>query len=206
MNFSQIALLFLASALWHPQVAPGGGASGENGKTIITFDEIDTKHDMVVADRYLRRFGVTVTDITPGTQVYIVNDKNVYQGRTLRASSGHNVLTQGSSTEPVSFKLTLAEPAKMVQFTRPKLIAGVNGISFPEWSAQAFDGSGKIIGDSVGEPLGRGPTYYHDIPAKTFVFTGPGIKSVSFSSKNHHFAAFSAVVIDDLTLQREDGR
>jgi hypothetical protein len=202
-QISQIVVLSLVCLWCHLWVTSPTVSSGQPCKTVITFDEIDAEHDIVVADNYLKNCGITVNDVTPGTRVYIINDQNLYQGRTVKASSGHNVLTQGNSPEPVSFTLKLPQPMQTVQFTRPKLIAGLNGITFPEWNAEALDGNGRIVGKPVGEPLGQGPEYFKDIPAKTFTLTGPGIQAVRFNSKNHHFAAFSAVIIDDLTLEPE---
>jgi hypothetical protein len=171
---------------------------------IINFDDVDAEHDDVAAEKYLlRKCGIKVSDLTPGTQLVIVSDQRVYDGRSLRASSGHNMLTQGNSGDPISFTLNFPEPVRIVRFTRPKLLAGETGITFPEWSAQALDANGQSIGPPVGEPLGSGPVYYHDVPPKTFALKGPAIQAVRFQSNNRHFAAFSAVIIDDLTLEKE---
>lgn len=172
---------------------------------VINFDEVDAEHDDVAAKNYLlQKCGITITDVTEATQVVIASDRHMYDGRAVRASSGHNVLTQGYSNDPVSFTLHLPAPVQTVQFTRPKLLAGETGITFPEWTAQALDVNGKNLGEPVGEPLGFGPIYYHDVPAKTFTLKAPGIYAVRFWSNNHHFAAFGAVLIDDLTLDKGD--
>lgn len=177
-------------------------ASNQNGKTIITFDEIDAERNRVAADKYLLdKFHISISDVTPGTQVFIVSANKIYGGRSLQSSSGNNMLTQGDSLDPVSFTLNLPKPVQVVSFTRPKLIAGVNGITFPEWTAQALDAKHNPLGEPVGEPLGAGEKYFHDVPAETFTLRGPNIKAVRFWSNNHHFAAFSAVHIDDLTLE-----
>jgi hypothetical protein len=50
---------------------------------------------------------------------------------------------------------------------------------------------------TVGEGL---ISSFSNVPAQTFTLQGPGITSVRFDSNNFHFAAFSAVLIDDLIL------
>jgi hypothetical protein len=206
MQWQRIVLVTMACALGQvclelAQATPGG--ERKTGKTVITFDEINAEADIVAAAAYLRRFKITISDVTPGTQVFIVSANKLYGGRVLQPSSANNVLTQGNSIDPVEFTLNLPEPMLSVSFIRPKLLAGGNGITFPEWRAEALDGQHKPLGEAVGEPLGMGEIYFHDVPAKTFTLKGPGIKAVRFWSNNHNFAAFSAVILDDLTLETE---
>jgi hypothetical protein len=165
----------------------------------IDFDAVDATHGRVVAIGYLARFGVTLEDVTPGTLVVIDNARNFYEGRALAASSPPNVLTQINSNDPVEFTLRFDKPARSVEFTRPALLAGPTGITFPEWKAEALDADGNVL-DQAGEPLGSGTAYYSNVPAKKFSLQGQGISALRFSSNNMHFAAFSAVVIDDLVL------
>ena len=167
--------------------------------TTLDFDAVDASHGRVVAIGYLAKFGLTLADVTPGTLVVIDNAKNFYEGRALAASSQPNVLTQINSNDPVSYTLKLAKPAKLVKFTRPALLAGPTGITFPEWRAEAYNEKGELLSD-VGEPLGSGAAYYSNVPARTFTLKGPDIRAVKFRSNNWHFAAFSALVIDDLVL------
>lgn len=179
------------------------GAVSYGQQTVINFDAVDASHGRLVANRYLAKFGISISEVSPGTSVVIVDAKTTY-ARELVASSPNNVLTQIPSDDPVSFTLNLPAPMQAVCFTRPGLLAGATGITFPEWQAQALDKGGKVL-DQAGEPLGAGPKYYSDVPAKTFTLKGPGIKAVRFNSNNRHFAAFSAVVIDDLTLEPARG-
>src|SRR5206468_2269636 len=81
-------------------------------------------------------------------------------------------------------------------FTRPKLLTGPSGITFPQWSAHALDGAGNEIA-VVGENL---ISSFSDVPAQTFHLAGTGIRQLRIDSNNFHFAAFSALLLDDLTL------
>lgn len=169
------------------------------GEILLDFDTINATHGRVLANGYLANFHITIKDVTPGTMVVIDNANNFYKGRALVAPSVSNVLTQINSNDPVSFTLNLPAKAKIVKFTRPALLAGETGITFPEWHAQALDENGNVLAE-VGEPLGSGVKYYSDVPAQTFILQAAGIKALRFSSRNMHFAAFSAVVIDDLVI------
>lgn len=148
------------------------------------------------ADTYLRDRGVTIERITGGTALYILSDQAIYEGAACKASSGENLLTQNGSNDPVSFTLKFDRPCTSVSFTRPKLLTGPNGITHPEWDARAYDREGHEV-DAVSEELIRS---FIDVPAARFTLKGGAIASVTFSSMNRHFAAFSAVLVDDLTL------
>ena len=150
----------------------------------------------LVANSYLASYGVTLSDVTPATQLAILDLRKLYEGQAIRAASGTNALGHIGSNDPISFTLNFKTPLQKVTFSRPVLIAGPTGITFPEWKATALDSTGRSLGD-VGEPGGG---YYSDSPARTFILKGPGIKGIRFNSNNHHFAAFHAAIIDDLTL------
>jgi len=150
----------------------------------------------LVANGYLAAADITLSDVTTGTQVVIFDLRRFYEGQAIKAASGNNGLTQVPSNDPVSFTLNFKTPLQSVLFTRPLLLAGPTGVTFPEWKATALDAKGQEL-DTAGEGSSG---YYSDAPAKTFTLKGPGIKAVRFDSNNHHFAAFNAAVLDDLTL------
>jgi len=153
----------------------------------------------ILAKEYLEAFGITLTNVTDKTRVVVEDLRRTYEGGAIRAASGSNALAHVGSNDPVSFTMNFKTHLQMVQFTRPQLMAGETGITFPEWEATALDANGRQL-DSVGEPLGSGPAYYSNVPAKTFSLKGAGIRSVRFNSNNHQFAAFNAIIIDDLVL------
>jgi hypothetical protein len=150
----------------------------------------------LVANSYLAGFDMTVSDVTRGTQVAILDLRKQYEGQAIKASSGNNALGQIGSNDPVSFTINFKSPLQAIEFTRPPLIAGPTGITFPGWRASALDTQGRVL-DEAGE---RGGGYYSDTPAKVFMLKGPGIQALRFDSNNGHFAAFSSAIIDDLTL------
>ncbi len=188
--------------------SPRRPATKSGNEIVVNFDSIEATHAPLIAYDYLAQYGITVTDMTPGTRVVIDNAIDEYGGRSLTPSSLPNVLTQKGSNDPVSFILSFQTTFQSVRFTRVALIAGETGVTFPAWQAVALDSNGTVLG-KVGEPLGSGEEYYSDVPAKTFTLTGPGIKAVRFNSQNgfydsgghyRYFAGFSAIVLDDLIL------
>lgn len=179
-------------------VAIGSGSSrAQDGSALVNFDEVDVTHGRLVAAPYLAKRGVAVVDVTANTLVVIAAAADFYDRRALVPASGANVLTQIGSNKPVSFTLRLPEAASEVRFTRPALLAGPTGVTFPEWRASALDAQGRVLAQA-GEPLGMGEAYYTNVPAKTFTLKGAQITAVRFDSKNYEFAGFSAIVIDDL--------
>lgn len=162
----------------------------------LNFDSVDASSGDVNASSYLAGFGISLTGVTPGTTVVILDNANVYGGTAAVPSSVPNYLTQVGSNDPVTFTLNFATPLNSFEFTRPKLLAGPNGITHPEWSAHAFNSGGVEVA-TVGESL---IASFSDVPAKTFTMTKPNIASVRIDSNNRHFAAFSAVLIDDMKL------
>lgn len=166
---------------------------------VIDFDAIDATGGAADAAAYLAGFGISVHDVTAGSTVQIVDDANMYGGDAMNPASPPNFLTQGGSNDPVSFTLTFPWPLVFVGFTRCALVAGPSGIVHPQWSAQALDAAGNVI-DSVGEGQ---IASYSDVPAQAFTLDGPGITAVRIDSDNQHWAAFSAVLLDDLVLGAE---
>lgn len=169
----------------------------------LDFDAVDATAGRVPAASYLASFGISVTDVTPGTTVVIDNIDLEYGGNASRASSSPNGITQIGSNDPVSFTLRFCAPMDSVSFTRAKLIvATASGVTHPEWSAHAFDANGTEVA-TVGEPLLGS---YADVPAASFTLNGPGIVAVRFDSNNYHFAAFNAALLDDLVFNTSVAR
>jgi hypothetical protein len=170
----------------------------------LDFDTVDSSFGRLVASSYLNKFGITLKNVTEGTVVVIVDTRKEYEGHATVASSKPNALTQiptNAPIIPVSFTMEFTTSVRSVGLTRPALLAGPTGVTYPEWSALALDSDGHQL-DEVGEPLGGGADYYTNVPARRFILKGSSIKSVRFYSNNYHFAAFNAVLIDDLTLSQ----
>ena len=101
----------------------------------------------------------------------------------------------------------LAQPARSASFTRPALYPATNsGITHPAWSVHALDADGNEL-SSQSEALTRS---FVDVPAVQYVLRSPGfapIAALRFESdprlNGKPFAAFSAIMIERLTLVRE---
>ncbi len=167
----------------------------------INFDGVNANAAPVDATAYLAGYGITLGGITPGTTLDVLSDRYIYGGRATVAPSPPNVLMQAGSNLPVSFTLDFPTPLDSFGFTRPELLAVTqSGITFPQWSAHAFNSQGQEVftnTNPVGEPLFGS---FSNVPARTFTIPGPGITSVRFDSNNFNFAAFSAVLLDDFLL------
>lgn len=107
------------------------------------------------------------------------------------------MLSQFGSNDPVSFTLNFSTPLETFSLTRARLIAGPSGIVHPGWKAVALSADGQEL-DSVSEAL---TASFSDVPAATHPLKGAGIRAVRIDSDNQHFAAFNAVLLDDLVLK-----
>jgi hypothetical protein len=177
-------------------IAASANATSIDTTGTINFDTLSStaSHEDVID--YLADFGVTVSGMTGGTSLAILDDRLVYGGGVIAASSPHMCLAQNGSGA-ISYTLNSEVPLASLSFTRITEMTGpYEGTSYPEWNAQVFAGTTLI--DSVGEPshaVWSGETN----PARTYTFTGPGITSVRISSDGYGYTAFSSVMIDDLT-------
>lgn len=166
--------------------------------TIIDFDSVNATGGSVNASTYLSTFGVTLSGVTSGTNVVILNDINIYGGVPVVPASAPNVMTQLGSNAPVTFTLNFSSSLDSFMFTRPQLMPGPSGVTFPAWQAYAFAG-GTQIGSVAAGAFGS----YSIVPAATYTFNGPGITSVRFDSQNSG-TGFSAVLLDNLVLTTRD--
>lgn len=195
-----ILLLILFTFL---ALASSGAVSPQMRTVTIDFDKTADGKELdvsltgrLVANGYLAAFDITLSDVTPGTQVVVHDLRNFYGGQAIKAVSGNNGLAQIGSNDAVSFTMNFKTPLQSVKFMRPSLLAGPTGITFPSWKATALDAKGRTLATAEEPQAG----YYDDTAAKQFVLMGPGIKAVRFDSNSHHFTAFSSAVLDDLTL------
>ena len=146
--------------------------------TTINFDSVNaTAGTCVSADSYLSGFGVTVSGVSPGSSVGIIDTNVSYGGQATTAPSLPNVLTQCNSNQPVSYTLNFSAPLASFSFTRPALIAGPSGITFPQWSATAFNASGQQVASTGTVSM---ISSYSNLPAASFTLNEAGITSVRF--------------------------
>jgi PKD repeat protein len=149
---------------------------------------------------YLARYGITITDVSPGTTVRIWDDRDFYGSATrtghpaleTASYSHHNVFAHTGRNDPVTYTMRFSRAVGEVSFVRP---ASRSGAVFPKWSATAYNGGTSLgsVGQS-GFSVNAEPTVYRlDFPAITHIV---------FDSNNGHFAAYNAVVIDHLQFSR----
>jgi hypothetical protein len=167
--------------------------------TTVNFDAVNAVAGPVagsVRDNYLAGYGITLSDITPGTDVYIYDQGN---SGWLNTSSPPNILRQlGLQQVPMSFRMNFASPLEELGFTRVGLDGDAyeGGISFPEWTVSVYNLSGVLL-DSAHEYMW---STWVDVPPATFTLYGPDIAYAVVASDNHQFAGFVAVVLDDIVI------
>ena len=174
---------------------PQGPQGLAAGTVMLNFDSISAGANCTDATTYLAQFGITLSGITPGSTVGIVNSAATYNGQATQAASMPNVLTQcGSAGQALSYTMNFPVALDHLTFTRPLLLTGPSGITHPQWSAHALDAIGHELA-TVGEAL---ISSFSDVPAQIFTLNGPGIRAIRFDSNAFNFAAFAAVLIDDV--------
>ena len=186
----------------------GGGITGTSavvyitvnipGTTLIDFDSLNTSSGAVggtLLSNYLAAYGVTLANVTDGTEMEAVNTNSVTGDVQVIVPSAPNFFTQAGSDLPVSFTLKFATPLQSFGFTRVGLSSSSSQVSHPQWTATALSSNGTAL-SSVMEAL----TLANNLPEKSFVLTGNGIAAVRFDSDSEQTAAFSAVLLDNLVL------
>jgi hypothetical protein len=196
---------------------PSSTPASSANEVVVEFPEVDTSTTpghTVAALPYLHRLGISVTDLQPATsEIVLINNRGLYQGAAVAPTTSQNLITQvNTGNVPASFTLKFAEPARSVSFTRPALYpATESGITHPAWSVHALDAEGGEL-SSQSEGLTRcwPPAGCKEVPAVVYALRAPGfelIAALRFESDprldGKPFAAFSAIMIERLTLVRE---
>jgi hypothetical protein len=151
--------------------------------------------DKPLAD-YLAGFGIKLA--TSSARFAAFDERNIYEGKAVKASSGRSVLMQQGGN-PVSYTLEFTTPLKSISFERVALIAGPSGITHPTWKAVAQDAAGQVVA-TAGEDV---ISSYANVAAKTFTLTGGSIRKLVVTGDHRGFAAFSSLVLDNLVLMTE---
>lgn len=183
-------------------VVSAAGAQAQ--ATTLNFGDgsINARPAGVSASSYLASFGISVSSLTAGTSVNIMDDRDYYDSTpgnpndhlALQTTSEHNVLAHmGSNSPGVTFALDFPTLISGLSFVRPGLIAGPSGITFPSWSATLYSGA-TAIGSTGQGAFGS----FSNVAPATFSITGTGNRLL-FTSSNSG-TAFNAIVLDDLTF------
>ena len=168
----------------------------------------------VIAEPELRKgatgIAITVEDRRPaGSRVVFVNNKGVYEGRSIEPTVSDNFLTQiDTGNVPAEFTLTFSRPLKSFTFLLPKVFpASSSGITFPAWQATALSARGEVLATTSQGLLRHLPQMGDNVPSRTYKLTAPafdGIAAVRFASdpnlNGKPFAAFSTLLIEQITL------
>jgi hypothetical protein len=172
-------------------------AQGTSAMVTVDFDTLSYGASGAVLDNYLAGFGITITNQTAGTTLYVEDDRYTYGGGIIVASSGHCCLTQGGNNWGEIYTLNFQSPLSYLSFTRITENPGPYGTAYPEWNAKVFAGSTQIA--QVGEGS-HSVMPGHVNAAQTYVFNQPGITNIQIYSNCYNHAAFSGVVIDDIVI------
>lgn len=167
----------------------------------INFDSLSNGTTGTTLNNYLAGYGITVSGLTSGTYLEAADDRLVYEGGYVEASSPHIYLTQGGISSAISYTLNFQTPLSSLAFTRITVKGGPNsgnGTIYPEWSFQVFEGSSQIASGGQGYYSLWNPNID---AAQTYSFTGQGITSVRFSGNGYGEAAFCSALIDDIVTQ-----
>jgi hypothetical protein len=98
----------------------------EPDSTLVDFDTLNTSQapvETTAVEKYLAAFGVTVTNLSPGTELTVDRQQHIAGGMAVLAASPPNLLTQTGSNGPVRFTLRFAPLLSQFGFTRPELLA-----------------------------------------------------------------------------------
>ena len=180
-------------------------------EVVVDFPSVDTASApgyTVAAAPYLHGVGISIAEMKPqASQIVLINNRALYQGQAVIPTTSQNILTQvNTNNGPASFTLTFSQPLASVRFVRPTLYPVTkSGITHPAWSAHALDTVGREL-SSQSEDLTRS---FVVVPARAYTLTAPGfdgISAIRFDSdprlNGKPFAAFSAVLIERLTMTR----
>lgn len=164
----------------------------------IDFDALDTSGTSSVGgaalDSYLAGFGVTLTNVTPGTSVFVGDVDN---DASASASSNPNFLTQWwGGINGVSYQLDFDNVLDSLSFTRVGL-APTASVLAPEWNVTVFDAFNNSLG-SVGEP--KRSVFSFESPV-TYSFNTPGITHMVVFSNVGGNAGMGGMPIDDIVME-----
>lgn len=174
----------------------GAGAVTAHADTItLNFDSVAAAGLATGVDStaYFGAFGITLSSVTAGTKVAILDNNQVYGGAALTLTSSPNLLMQIGSNSAVSFNLNFSQPLISFGFTIPDDAAPS---SFPWWEISAYNGATLLSSAS------QGVTCCHAGPL-SYTLNGPNITRVVVKSQNFN-TAFSGIPLDNLVLTRPD--
>jgi len=178
--FVLVTVLTLAGA-WTP--------TGRAAATTLDFGDstINVQSAPIDSTAYFAANGIALVNVTPGATLFIADDRWIYGGNAVAATSPHNVLDQGGGY-PVSYELDFSTPVSSVNFWRVAITAPS---ALPQWSASLYNGATLV--STVGEGFMSGT-----FGAAQFTLSGTGNRLV-VNGNDAGFAGYQNVVMDDLS-------
>lgn len=163
---------------------------------VVDFDSLAHGTTGAELQAYLAGYGITISNATAGSSVGAQDDRIVYGGNVVAASSGHIYLAQWGGGHPVTYTLNFEPALVELAFTRITELPGSGGTGYPWWEARVFAGETQVGYASEGvHAVWPGESN----PAKVYSFSHEGITSIRFTGDHYGYAAFGQVMIDDLT-------
>jgi hypothetical protein len=170
-------VLFLSLALF------GANAQAE----VVDFDAVDASGGPVDATSYLAGYGITLTDLTPGSPGPVIMDAR--NSNWLTTSTPNNFFTVfGPAPHYMTYTMNFAVPVNNFSFDCVGIILPT---TIPWWKATAYDASGAVL-SSVGEPIHS----VQNILPQTFTLNGENIKYIILESDAYGYAAMGSPNID----------
>ena len=162
----------------------------------INFDDAPAGTSGTALSSYFANYGITLSAAGANAIPTIDDDRNIYGGGIVNATTGHNLLGE-SGGFPVSYNVTFAHALTSFAFDRVQENAGPSGSSYPQWTATAFDAQGHVLG-TVGE--GETLVFGSPVPAAHYVLTGADIAYVTFTGNDQGHDGFANVLTDSWVL------
>ncbi|HXD44415.1 MAG TPA: VCBS domain-containing protein [Pseudolabrys sp.] len=159
--------------------------------------------DGVALSGYLAGFGIAISSSGSGADPTVADDRTIYGGGIVAATTGHNVIGEGGGF-PVSYTVSFAHPLSSFAFDRVTENPGPSGSAYPQWTATAYDSANHVLG-TVGESATSIFPFNGASPAVHYTLNGPQIDHVTFTGNDNGFAAFANVVTDSWILSGTGG-
>ncbi len=163
---------------------------------VVDFDSLAQGTTGAQMQAYLAGYGITISNATAGSSVGAQDDRIVYGGGVVAASSGHIYLAQWGGGNPVTYTLNFEPALVELAFTRITELPGSGGTAYPWWEARVFAGTTQVgyVSQAI-HAVWPGESN----PAQVYSFSHEGITSIRFTGDHYGYAAFGQVMIDDLT-------
>lgn len=168
--------------------------------TTVNFDAINAYGTSYVGGAtladYLAGYGLTISHLGSGTSVVVMDERELYGGQAVDAPSNYNVLVQIGTATATSYRIEFATPVSNVTFERAGLIAGGSGVVHPAWNVSAYTSANQLLGSASDSLQG----YFSNQPAVQYALAYENIAYLVVSGDAQSFAAFTNIVMDNLTF------